>query len=140
MESHVEDQPLEFVIRIYKPPHGRLRLPTPFARVMELEQARALRLHMRGCGNSTIQVDVDFPTPHVMYFRRGWKTFACAHSLSEGHVLHFKLMEDGFLSIQFFWSSSAHLGCYAKSSTDNESSSSSDSDEEDSDGDDDDTD
>jgi hypothetical protein len=85
-------------------------------------------------------VDVDFPAPHVMYFCRGWKTFACAHSLSEGHVLHFKLMEDGFLSVKVFGSSGARLGCCAESSTDGESSSSSDSDKEDSDGDDDGTD
>ena len=92
---------------------------------------------MRGCGNGSIRVDVDFPAPHVMYFRRGWKTFARAHSLSEGHVLHFKLMEDGFLSVKVFGSSGARLGCCAESSTNDESSSSSESDEEDSDGDDD---
>nr|XP_020164695.1 B3 domain-containing protein At1g49475-like [Aegilops tauschii subsp. strangulata] len=140
MEGHVGDQPLEFVIRMYKPLHGRLRLPTPFARAMELEQPRALRLHMRGCKNGSIRVDVDFPAPHVMYFHRGWKTFARAHSLSEGHVLHFKLMEDGFFSVKVFGSSGARLGCCAESSTDDESSSLSDSDVGDSDGDDDDTD
>nr|XP_020174200.1 B3 domain-containing protein Os03g0212300-like [Aegilops tauschii subsp. strangulata] len=137
MEGPVGDQRLEFVIRLYKPPRGRLRLPTPFAREMELKQPRALKLHMWGCGNGSIRVDVDFPTPHVMYFRRGWKTFARAHSLSKGHVLHFKLMEADFLSIKGFVSSGVRLGCCAESSTDDESSSSNDSDEEDSDGDDD---
>ena len=137
MEGNVGDQPLEFIISLYKPPHGRLRLPTPFARVMELEQPRALRLHMRGCGNGSIRVDVAFPGPHVTYCRRGWKTFARAHSLSEGDVLHFKLMEDGFLSVKVFGSSGARLGCCAESSTDDESSSSSDSDEEDTSGEDD---
>lgn len=136
MEGHVGDQPLEFVIRLYKPPHSRLRLPTPFARVMELEQPRALRLHMRGCGNGGMWVDVDFPAPHVMYFRHGWKTFARAHSLSEGHILQFKLMEGGLLSVKAFGCSGARLGCCTESSTDDESSSSSDSDEEDSGGDD----
>nr|XP_020159928.1 B3 domain-containing protein Os03g0212300-like [Aegilops tauschii subsp. strangulata] len=140
MEGHVGDPPLEFVIRLYKPPHGRLHLSTPFARLMELEQPRALRLHMRGRGNGSIQVDVDFPAPHVVYFHQGWKTFARAHSLSEGHVLQFKLMEDGFLSVKVFGSPGARLGCSAESSTDDESSSSSNSDEEDSDGDDDGTD
>ena len=91
---------------------------------------------MRGCGNGNIRVNVDFPTPPVMYFRRGWKTFARAHSLSEGHVLHFKLMEGGSLSVKVFGSSGARLGCCSENSTDDESSSSSDSDEEDSDGDD----
>jgi hypothetical protein len=72
-----------------------------------------------------------------MYLRGGWKTFARAHSLSEGHVLQVKLMKAVFLSVKVFGSSGAHLGCCTESSTDDESSSSSDSDEEDSDGDDD---
>ena len=87
MEGHVGDQPREFFIRLYKPVCGHLRLPTPFAREMELDPPQALRLHMRGCGNGSMRVDVDFPAPHVMLFPRGWKTFAHAHSLSEGHIL-----------------------------------------------------
>nr|XP_020170552.1 B3 domain-containing protein Os03g0212300-like [Aegilops tauschii subsp. strangulata] len=137
MEGHVGDQPWEFVARLYKPPCGHLCLPTPFARIMELEQPRALRLHMRGCGNGGMWVDVDFPAPHVMYLRRDWKTFACAHSLSEGHVLQFKLMESGLLSVEIFGCSGARLGCCAERSTDDESSSLSKSDKEDCDGDDD---
>nr|XP_020179420.1 B3 domain-containing protein Os03g0212300-like [Aegilops tauschii subsp. strangulata] len=137
MEGHVGDQPLDFVIRLYKPLRGRLRLPAPFARAMDLEQPRALKLHMRGCENGSMRVDVDFPTPHVMFFRHGWKTFARAHSLSEGHVLHFKLMEADFLSVKVFGCLGARLGCCTKSSTNDESSSSSDSNAEDSDGDDD---
>nr|XP_020148413.1 B3 domain-containing protein Os03g0212300-like [Aegilops tauschii subsp. strangulata] len=136
MEGHVGDQPREFVIRLYKPVCGHLRLPTPFAREMELKQPCALRLHMRGYGNGGMRVDVDFPAPHVMYLRRDWKTFARAHGLSEGHVLQFKLMENGLLSVKIFERSGGRLGCYAESLTDDESSSSSESDEEDSDDDD----
>ncbi|KAM3211904.1 hypothetical protein ACQJBY_065169 [Aegilops geniculata] len=131
MEGHVGDQPREFFIRLYKPVCGHLRLPTPFAREMELDPLQALRLHMRGCGNSGMRVDVDFPAPHVMYLRRGWKTFARAHSLSEGHVLQFKLMENGLLSVKVFGHLGTRLGCCTKSSTDNETSSSGDRDEED---------
>jgi hypothetical protein len=132
MEGHVRDQPHEFFIRLYKLVCGHLRLPTLFARVMELDPPQALRLHMRGCGNGGMWVDVDFPAPHIMYFHRGWKTFARAHSLSEGHVLQFKLMENGLLSVKVFGRSGIRLGCCVESSTDNETSSSSDSDEEDS--------
>ncbi|KAM3272603.1 hypothetical protein ACQJBY_042613 [Aegilops geniculata] len=137
MEGHVGDQPLEFVITLHKPLRGHLRLPTPFVRAMELEQPRTSKLHMRGRGNGSMRVDVDFPAPHVMFFRRGWKTFARGHSLTEGHILHFNLMEANFLSVKVFGCSGARLGCCTESSTDDESSSSSDSDEEDSDGDDD---
>ena len=86
--GHIGDQPYEFFIRLYRPVRSRVRLPTPFARVMEEEAPRSLRLHMRGCGNGSIWADVDFPRPHVMYLRQGWKTFEHAHSLSEESVLH----------------------------------------------------
>nr|XP_020172189.1 B3 domain-containing protein Os03g0212300-like [Aegilops tauschii subsp. strangulata] len=136
MEGHVGDQPREFFIRLYKPVHGRLRLPTLFAREMELDPPQALRLHMRGCGNGSMRVEVDFPAPHVMYLRRGWKIFAHAHGLPEGLVLHFALTESGLLSIKVFGRSRTRLRCCVLSSTDNETSSSGESDEVDSDSDD----
>jgi hypothetical protein len=105
---------------------------------MEVEQPSGLRLHMRGCCNGSMRADVEFLAPHVVLLRRGWKTFACAHSLAAGHVLHFKLMDATLLSVKVFGHSGARLGCCAESSTDDESSSSSDSDEEDTDGEDDD--
>ena len=67
-----------------------------------------------------------------MYLRRGWKTFAHAHSFSEGHILHFKLMESGLLSVKIFGRSGGRLGRCVESLTEDESSSSSDSDREDS--------
>ena len=91
---------------------------------------------MRGCGNGGMWVYVDFPAPHVMYLRREWKTFARVHSLSEGLVLHFKLMENGLLSIKVFGHLGTSLRCCAESSTDNKTSSSRESDEEDNDSDD----
>nr|XP_020163536.1 B3 domain-containing protein Os03g0212300-like [Aegilops tauschii subsp. strangulata] len=137
MDGHVGDQPRKFIIGLYKPLCGHLRLPTPFVREMELEQPRPLRLHMQGCGNGGMRVNVDFPAPHVIYLRRGWKTFARAHGFSEGHVLQFELMENRLLCVKIFGCSGGRLGCCAESSTDDENSSSSGSDEVDS-GDDDD--
>ena len=101
-EGHVGDQPREFFIRLRRPPRRRLRLPTPFAEEMELDGPQTLRLHMRGCGAGGTRVDIDFPAPHVMYLRRGWKTFARIHSLTVGPVLYFKLMEGGLLSVKVF--------------------------------------
>ena len=83
-----------------------------------------------------MRVDVDFPAPHVMYLRRGWKTFAHAHSLWEGLVLYFKLMENGLLSVMVFGDFGTLLKCCVESSSDDEDSSSSGSDKEDSDSDD----
>ena len=65
-----------------------------------------------------------------MLLRHGWKTFARAHGLTEGHILHFKLMEADLLSVKVFGRSGIRLGCCAESSTDAESSSSSGSEEE----------
>ena len=123
MEGHVGDTLLEFIVRLREPPRSRLRLPTPFARVMEVEQPHGVKLHMRGCCNGNMQVDVEFPAPHVMLLCCGWKTFARAHSLLEGRILHFKLMENGLLSVKVFGSSGIHLGCCMESSTYDQSSS-----------------
>ena len=135
MEGHVGDQPREFFIRLRRPPRRRLRLPTPFAREMELDPPQTLRLHMRGCRNGGTRVDVDFPAPHVMYLYRGWKTFARIHSLTVGLVLYFKLMEGGLLSVKVFGDFGTRLKCCVESSSDGDSddgsSSSSESDEED---------
>ena len=136
MEGHVGDQTRKFFIRLHKPEHGRLRLPTPFARVMKRAPPQTIRLHMRGRGNGGTWVDVDFPAPRVMYLRRGWKTFARIHSLTVGLVLYFKLMEGGLLSVKVFGDLGTRLKCCVESSSDDEDSSSSGSDEEDSDSDD----
>src|SRR3954464_12493646 len=102
MEGHVGDDPYVVFVRLRRPPRRRLHLPTPFAREMELDPPESLRLHMRGCWISGTWVRVDFPAPHVMYLRRGWKTFAHIHRLTEGLTLHFKLMEGGLLSVKVF--------------------------------------
>ena len=54
----------------------------------------------------------------------------------EGLVLHFKLMENGLLSVKVFGHLGTCLRCCVESSSDDEDSSSSGSDEEDSDNDD----
>ena len=100
---------------------------------MELDPPQTLRLHMRGCGTGGTRVNIDFPAPHVMYLRRGWKTFARIHSLTVGLVLYFKLMEGGLLSVKVFGDLGTPLKCCVESSSDDEDSSSSSSDEEDSD-------
>ena len=136
MEGHVGDRPREFFIRLRRPPRRCLRLPTPFAREMELDPPQALRLHMRGCGNSDTWADVEFPAHHVMYLRRGWKTLTHVHNLMVGLVLFFKFIENSLLSVKVFGDLGTRLKCCVESSSDDEDSSSSGSDEEDSDSDD----
>ena len=88
---------------------------------------------MKGCCHGDMWVNTGFPTPQVMLLRRGWKTFARAHCLMDGHVLCFKLAESDLLSVKVFGRSGHMLECCAESSTNGESSSSGESDEEDSD-------
>ena len=85
---------------------------------------------MKGCCHGDMWVNTRFPAPHVMLLCRGWKTFARAHCLMDGHVLCFKLAESDLLSVKVFGRSGHRLGCYAESLTDGESSSSSDGDGE----------
>ena len=91
---------------------------------------------MRGCGISGTRVRVDFPAPHVMYLRQGWKTFARIHSLMEGFTLHFRLMEGDLLYVKVFGCFRTRAKCCVDSSSDSEGSSSSETDEEGSDSDD----
>jgi hypothetical protein len=98
--------------------------------VLEVGQPPRLRLRTEGCCNGDMWANTGFPAPHVMVLRRGWKTFARAHSLAEGHILHFNLVESDLFSVKVFGRSGIRLGCCAESSTNDEGSSSSDSDEE----------
>ena len=66
-----------------------------------------------------------------MYLRRGWKTFARIHSLTEGLSLHFKLIEGGLLSVKIFGHFGTRVRCCVESSSNYEDSSSSESGEED---------
>ena len=75
---------------------------------------------MKGCGGGGTRVDVHFPAPHVMYLRRGWKTFTRIHSLTAR------------LSIKVFEDSGTRLKCCMESSSYDEDSSSSENDKEDS--------
>src|SRR3954471_16535379 len=133
---HIGDDPCEFFVRLRRAPRRHLRLPAPFASVMEMEQTETLRLRMRGCGISGTRVHVEFPAPGVMYLGRGWKSFARIHSLMEGVTLHFKLMEGDLLSVKVFGCFGTRARCCVDSSSDSEGSSSRESDEEGSDNDD----
>src|SRR4051794_26328989 len=133
---HVGDDPCEFIIRLRRAPRRRLRLPAPFASVLEVEQPETLNLRMRGYGISGTRVHVESRAPGVMYLGRGWKSFARIHNLTEGFTLHFKLMGEDLLSVKAFWGFGIRARCCVDSSSDSEGSSSSESDEEGSDSDD----
>ncbi|KAE8809217.1 L-ascorbate oxidase-like protein [Hordeum vulgare] len=89
-------------------------------------------LFVHGCCNGAMYTDTEYPTPGVMFFRRGWKTFACAHNFRAWHVLRFKLVEADMLFVKIYGHSGGRLDCCKESSSDPKSSSSSDTDKDDS--------
>ncbi|KAE8771719.1 l-ascorbate oxidase-like protein [Hordeum vulgare] len=102
---------------------------------MEVDKPPVLWLRAHGCSHGAMRADVEYAKHHAMLLGRGWKAFARAHGLEDGHVLRFKMVEANMLSVKFYGRSGVCLGCCKESSSGAECSSSSDSDEEDSDGD-----
>ncbi|KAE8820012.1 l-ascorbate oxidase-like protein [Hordeum vulgare] len=92
---------------------------------MEEEKPLTLWLRVHGCGNGAVPVVVEHPGPGLLFLGRGWKSFARAHNLWDGHVLRFKMTADNLLSVKLYGSSGARLGCCKGSSsgTDNPASS-----------------
>ncbi|KAE8776486.1 L-ascorbate oxidase-like protein [Hordeum vulgare] len=72
--------------------------------------------------------------PRLLFLGRGWKSFARAHSLWDGHVVRLKMMADNLLSIKIYESSGARLSCCEESSSGTESTSSREGDEDGTDG------
>ncbi|KAE8791815.1 l-ascorbate oxidase-like protein [Hordeum vulgare] len=131
LSGHTEGTALEFVVGLCGPTCGRLCLPRPFAKVMEVDKPQGVCLHAHGCSNGAIYNSADYAAPRVMLSRHGWKNFGRANNFMAGHVLRFKLVEAYMLSIKIYGHSGACLGCCEESKSNAKSSSSSDSDEED---------
>ncbi|KAE8781475.1 l-ascorbate oxidase-like protein [Hordeum vulgare] len=101
---------------------------------MEATKPRVLWLRAYGCSHGAMQVHVEYPKHRSMLLGRGWKAFARAHSLEDGHILRFKLAEDNMLSVKFYGLSGVRFGSCEESSTGVECPSSSDSNKEESGG------
>ncbi|KAE8818251.1 l-ascorbate oxidase-like protein [Hordeum vulgare] len=129
---HSDRTTLEFVVELHGVPWGHLHLPRPFARAMEAAKTPVLSLRAYDFCHGVMQVHVEYPKRRSMLLGWGCKAFARAHSLDDGHILHFKLEEDNMLSVKFYGRSCVRLGCCEESSSGAECPSSSDSDEEDS--------
>ncbi|KAE8774161.1 l-ascorbate oxidase-like protein [Hordeum vulgare] len=98
---------------------------------MEAAKPPVLWLWAYGCSHGAMQVHMEYLKRRSMLLGRGWKAFARAHSLEDGHILRFKLAEDNVLSAKFYGRSGVRLGCCEEISSITECPSSSDSDEED---------
>ncbi|KAE8794053.1 l-ascorbate oxidase-like protein [Hordeum vulgare] len=97
---------------------------------MEEEKPPTLWLRVHGCGNGVVPVAVEHPGTRLLFLGHGWKSFARAHNLWDGHVLRFKMTEGHLLSVKLYGSSGARLGCCKESSSGTDSPSLSGGDEE----------
>ncbi|KAE8820507.1 L-ascorbate oxidase-like protein [Hordeum vulgare] len=84
---------------------------------MSEEKPPLLWLWVHGRANGAVPVTVEQPGPRLLFLGRGWKSFARAHNLWDGHVLCFKMMEDNPLSVKIYGSSGVRLGCCEESSS-----------------------
>ncbi|KAE8791496.1 l-ascorbate oxidase-like protein [Hordeum vulgare] len=128
--GHSDGMALEFVMELHSIPRVHLHLPRPFARAMEAAKPPILWLKPYGCSHGTMQVHTEYRKRRSMLLERGWKAFARARSLEDGHILCFKLVEDNMLSVKFYGCSGACFGCCEESSSGAECPSSSERDEE----------
>ncbi|KAE8791817.1 L-ascorbate oxidase-like protein [Hordeum vulgare] len=93
-----------------------------------------LWLWVHGCGNDAMPVAVEQPGSRLLFLGRGWKSFARAHNLWDGHVLHFKMMADNLLFVKIYGSSGVRLSYCEESSSRTEIHSSREGDEDRTDG------
>ncbi|KAE8776925.1 l-ascorbate oxidase-like protein [Hordeum vulgare] len=93
-----------------------------------------LWLQVHCCANGTVPVAVEQPGPWLVFLSRGWKSFARAHNLWDGHVLRFKMMADKLLSVKIYGSSVVCLSYCEESSSGTKSHSSCEGDEDGTDG------
>ncbi|KAE8806106.1 l-ascorbate oxidase-like protein [Hordeum vulgare] len=112
----------------------QLQRPIAFAKAMSNEKVPMLWLRVHGCRNGAVPVAVEQPGPRFLFLGRGWKTFARAHNLRDGHVLRFKMMVDNLLSHKIYGSSGVCRSCCEESSSGTESPSSREGDEDRTDG------
>ncbi|KAE8797411.1 l-ascorbate oxidase-like protein [Hordeum vulgare] len=131
---HSDGTALAFVVELHDVPRGHFHLPRPFPRVMEAAKPLVLWLRASGCSHGAMEMHVEYPKRRSTLLGRGWKAFARAHSLEDGHILRFKLVEDNMLFVKFYGRSGVRRGCCEESSRGAEFPSLSDSEEEDSGG------
>ncbi|KAE8784228.1 l-ascorbate oxidase-like protein [Hordeum vulgare] len=91
-----------FVVRLRGPIRGHLRLPHPFAKVMEVDRPPALRMRAHGYCNVAVLVDVEYWDCRVMFLGCGWKSFAHVHNFIDANVLRFTMMEADLLSVKIY--------------------------------------
>nr|XP_020174742.1 B3 domain-containing protein Os03g0212300-like [Aegilops tauschii subsp. strangulata] len=100
-----------------------LQLPYAFMREMAGREPLGLWLQPDGCCNGSSWVATEFTSSGFMFLKRGWKSFALAPGLKEGHIVHFKYDRAATLFMKIFGVAGyCHLDCCMES--DNSGSSS----------------
>ncbi|KAM3209851.1 hypothetical protein ACQJBY_064101 [Aegilops geniculata] len=97
-------------------PHRNwLQLPDSFAEELVAGVPLGLWLQSDGCYNKSSWVVAEFTPSGYMYLTRGWKSFARAHGLKEGHTLHFKFDGAVTLFVKIFGEAGGCLECCTES-------------------------
>lgn len=100
------------MVHVHRDPCTWLRLPDAFAGEMVKHALLGLWRQPNGCCNGSSWVATDFSSlpPDFMFMRRGWKPFARARGLMEGHTLLFKYGGAATLFMKIFGTAGYRMG------------------------------
>ena len=74
-------------MNMHRSPCTWLRLPDSFAAAMADRTPLGLWVQADGCCNGPSWVATEFTPSAFMFLKQGWKSFALARGLKQGHVL-----------------------------------------------------
>ena len=92
----------EFLVILYKGIESRLRLPRAFAEKLQGMVAATMHLKMEDCENGSWAVKTAVSAGGNLYLGQGWKSFAQAYKLEQGHFLCFEFDGDNGFFIKIF--------------------------------------
>ncbi|CAM0871951.1 unnamed protein product [Alopecurus aequalis] len=92
----------EFFVIILKNPLEKLRLPEKFAKLLDGQEPREVKLQEAGGGRRLWDVEVVFDGKGDMYLERGWEQFARVHDLGLGNFLVFSYDGNTVLTVKVF--------------------------------------
>ncbi|XP_020172571.1 B3 domain-containing protein Os03g0212300-like [Aegilops tauschii subsp. strangulata] len=100
---------------MHRDPCTWLRLPESFTKELAERVPMGLWLQPDGCCNGPSWVVTAFTPSGFILLMRGWKSFAVARGLKEGHILHFKYDGAATLFMKIFGVIGYRLKCCTES-------------------------
>ncbi|XP_073358041.1 uncharacterized protein [Aegilops tauschii subsp. strangulata] len=97
------------------PPRTLLQLPDSFTEELVADAPLGLWLQLDSCCKESSWVAAEFTPSGYMCLTRGWKLFAHAYGVKEGHTLHFKFDGAATLFVKIFRAAGDRLECCMES-------------------------